>query len=98
MLSRVRVSRAFTGVQMEALAARPWPAPRAVVLSMAPLFEDDQVPEAEARRLMERTVASLNRAREARSGSGRASVVCVERPAAGPRARALLAMLGGGRP
>jgi hypothetical protein len=84
LLARVRVSRAFTCFQMEALAAQPPPAPRAAVLSLLEPFLEEEVPIAVARELLRRTVASLARRRR---------VVCVERPPAAPRARALWPIL-----
>lgn len=83
LLSRVLVSRAFTCFQMDALAARPLPAPRAVVLSMLDLFLEEAVAFSTAQLLLRRTAASLAR-REA---------VCVEWRPASWRAERLLDIL-----
>ena len=83
LLARVLVSRAFTCIQMEALAARPFPAPRAVVLGLVNLLCDEEVKPATARRLMALAIASL----------GRREVVCVEAHPGPGRAAELFSML-----
>ena len=83
LLSRVLVSRAFTCFQMDALVARPLPAPRAVVLSMLDLFLEDEVAFSTAQLLLRRAAASL----------ARMDAVCVEWRPTSWRAERLLEIL-----
>lgn len=85
-LSRVRISRAFTCHQMETLLSRRL-APAlerdgariAVVLGLADLFADPDVPHAEACRLFRRCVLALRR-----TAAGGTRVILVGENACGP--------------
>jgi hypothetical protein len=91
-LSRVRISRAFTCHQMEALLSRRLApalerngARLAVVFGLADLFADPDVPYAEACRLFRRCVLALRRA-----AAGGTRVVLVGENAFGPPGAARL--------
>lgn len=83
LLSRVLVSRAFTCFQMDALVARPLPAPRAVVLSMLDLFLEEEIAFSTAQFLLRRAAAAL----------ARLDAVCVEWRPTSWRAERLLEIL-----